>query len=112
MRAGDIITILISENIKGRRVPIPARKKIPRYRMESAVQVWGISGFLGIRQEKPNVDFGIDASAKNKFGGKGATNREDTLTRTISATVTEVVLKWRLGSKGDAKSRSIPNGRS
>jgi flagellar L-ring protein precursor FlgH len=44
--------------------------------------------------------FGIDASAKNKFGGKGATSREDTLTGTISAIVTEVLPNGDLRMEG------------
>ena len=61
-------------------------------------------GYLGISGVRLGGEakrgFGIDASAKNKFGGKGATNREDTLTGTISAIVTEVLPNGDLRVEG------------
>ncbi len=61
-------------------------------------------GYLGIPGLRLGGEarrgFGIDASAKNKFGGKGATNREDTLTGTISAIVTEVLPNGDLRVEG------------
>ena len=43
---------------------------------------------------------GVDASAKSKFGGKGATSRADTLTGTISTIVTEVLPNGDLRIEG------------
>jgi flagellar L-ring protein precursor FlgH len=43
---------------------------------------------------------GIEASAKNKFGGKGATSRADTLTGTLSAMVLEVLPNGDLRIEG------------
>ena len=65
----------------------------------------GYLGLPGIRLGgEAKRGFGIDASAKNKFGRKGATNREDTLTGTISATVTEGAPKRRLADRRATRS--------
>ncbi|KXJ99947.1 MAG: flagellar L-ring protein FlgH [Nitrospira sp. OLB3] len=61
----------------------------------------GYIGLPGIRLGgEARRGLGIDASATNKFGGKGATSREDTLTGTISAIVTEVLPNGDLRIEG------------
>lgn len=92
MRVGDIITVKIMENHKGSK---SADTKAER---ESTVKDGLTGSTIGI----PGLNLGsfmagralpglsVNASAKNKFGGKGATSRADTLTGTLSAMVTEV----------------------
>jgi flagellar L-ring protein precursor FlgH len=92
MRVGDIITDKIVENHKGSK---SADTKAER---ESTIDSGLSTSTIGI----PGLNLGsfmagravpgltVDASAKSKFGGKGATSRADTLTGTLSAMVTEV----------------------
>lgn len=92
MRVGDIITVKIVENHKGSK---SADTKAER---ESTIDNGLSTSTIGI----PGLNLGsfmagrgvpgltVDASAKSKFGGKGATSRADTLTGTLSAMVTEV----------------------
>jgi flagellar L-ring protein precursor FlgH len=61
----------------------------------------GYMGLPGIRfSDETRRGFGIDGSANSKFGGKGATNRADTLTGTISVIVTEVLPNGDLRIEG------------
>ncbi|MBI5410642.1 MAG: flagellar basal body L-ring protein FlgH [Nitrospirae bacterium] len=92
MRVGDIITVKIVEKHKGSK---NADTKAER---ESTVKDSLTGSTIGI----PGLNLGsfmagralpglsVNASAKSKFGGKGATSREDTLTGMLSAIVTEV----------------------
>ncbi|WP_447977053.1 flagellar basal body L-ring protein FlgH [Candidatus Nitrospira bockiana] len=101
MRVGDIITIKISENHKGSK---SADTKAERESTLTNSVDGGAVGTIGI----PGVRLGaeaqrglaIDASSKNKFGGKGSTNRADTLTGTLSAMVTEVLPNGDLRVEG------------
>jgi flagellar L-ring protein precursor FlgH len=91
MRVGDILTIKIVEKHKGSK---SADTKAEREStLENSLSGSGIGyiGLPGLRLgDEARKGLGVDASAKGKFGGKGATSREDTLTGTISAIVTEV----------------------
>lgn len=101
MRVGDILTIKIVEKHKGSK---SADTKAER---ESTIEN-GLSGtgagYLGIPGVRLGAEatrgLGVEASAKNKFGGKGATAREDTLTGTISAIVTDVLPNGDLRIEG------------
>lgn len=101
MRVGDIITIKIAEKHKGSK---SADTSAERDSTISNSLTGGAMGYLGIPGIRLGAEatrgFGIDASAKNKFGGKGATNREDTLTGTISAIVTQVMPNGDLRVEG------------
>ena len=98
MRVGDIITVKIAEKHKGSK---SADTKAER---ESTVKDTFTGKTIGI----PGVALGmaakgglsVNAGAQNKFGGKGATNREDTLTSTLSAMVTEVLANGDLRIEG------------
>ncbi|WP_447972096.1 flagellar basal body L-ring protein FlgH [Nitrospira sp. Kam-Ns4a] len=98
MRVGDIITIKIMEKHKGSKT---ADTKAER---ESTIDnaldglTFGIPG-LSLKKVVAQ-DLAVSANAKNKFGGKGATNREDTLTGTMSAIVTEVMPNGDLRIEG------------
>ena len=101
MRVGDILTVKIVENHKGSKSADTTAER------ESTIDhsMGGTGrGYLGI----PGVSLsaggrqglGIEASAKNKFGGKGATSRADTLTGTLSAMVMEVLPNGDLRIEG------------
>ena len=102
MRVGDIITIKIAEKHKGSKSADTSAERDSTISNSltgsSGVGYVGIPGFrLGAEATR---GLSIDASAKNKFGGKGATNREDTLTGTISAIVTQVMPNGDLRIEG------------
>ncbi|MDR4480362.1 MAG: flagellar basal body L-ring protein FlgH [Nitrospira sp.] len=101
MRIGDIITILIVEKHKGSKSADTSAEKDSTISNAIGGSGMGYLGIPGIRLGgEAKRGFGIDASAKNKFGGKGATSREDTLTGTISAIVTEVLPNGDLRVEG------------
>ncbi len=101
MRVGDILTVKIVEKHSGSK---SADTKAERESTLSNGVDGGAVGTIGI----PGVRLGaevqrglaIDASAKNKFNGKGATSRADTLTGTMSAMVTEVLPNGDLRIEG------------
>jgi flagellar L-ring protein precursor FlgH len=101
MRVGDIITIKIAEKHKGSK---SADTSAERDSTIANSLTGGAVGYLGIPGIRLGAEatrgLGIDASAKNKFQGKGATNREDTLTGTISAIVTQVMPNGDLRIEG------------
>lgn len=102
MRVGDILTIKIVENHKGSK---SADTKAERdSSIENGITAsGGIApvGFPGVKLgSKTARDLGLEAAAKNKFGGKGATSRSDTLTGMISAIVTEVLPNGDLRIEG------------
>ena len=92
MRVGDILTIKIVEKHKGSKSADTSAERdstIQNSLAGSAVGYVGIPGFrLGGEARR---GLGIDASSTNKFEGKGTTNREGTLTGTISSIVTDVL---------------------
>ncbi len=101
MRVGDIITILIAEKHKGSKSADTSAEKDSTITNSLQGSALGYLGIPGVRLgAEATRGLGIDASAKNKFGGKGATNREDTLTGTISAIVTEVLPNGDLRVEG------------
>jgi flagellar L-ring protein precursor FlgH len=101
MRVGDIITVSIVENHKGSK---SADTSAERDSSISNSVNGGATGTIGI----PGIRLGggiqnslaVNASASNKFGGKGSTNRQDTLTGTLSAMVTEVLPNGDLRVEG------------
>ncbi len=101
MRAGDILTIKIAEKHKGSKSADTSAER--ESTIDNSMGGTG-AGFLGIPGVKLSSSLrqslGIDVTAKNKFGGKGATNREDTLTGTLSAVVTEVLPNGDLRIEG------------
>jgi flagellar L-ring protein FlgH len=101
MRVGDIITIRIQEQHKGSKSADTTAQRESTLTNSvdgGAVGTIGIPGFrLGAGLQR---SLGVDASSKNKFTGKGATSRADTLTGTLSAMVTEVLPNGDLRVEG------------
>lgn len=101
MRAGDILTIKIVEKHKGSKSADTSAQR--ESTIDNSMGGTG-SGFIGIPGVKLSSSMrqslGIDVTAKNKFGGKGATSREDTLTGILSAVVTEVLPNGDLRIQG------------
>ena len=101
MRVGDILTIKIVENHKGSKSADTSAERDSTIQNSLAGTAIGYVGIPGIRLGgEARRGLGIDASASNKFGGKGATNREGTLTGTISVVVTEVLPNGDLRVEG------------
>jgi flagellar L-ring protein FlgH len=101
MRVGDILTIKIVENHKGSKSADTSAERDSTIQNSLAGTAIGYVGIPGIRLSgEARRGLGIDASATNKFGGKGATNREGTLTGTISVVVTEVLPNGDLRVEG------------
>ncbi|MDH4153961.1 MAG: flagellar basal body L-ring protein FlgH [Nitrospira sp.] len=91
MRIGDILTVKIAENHKGSKSADTAVQRDSTVKNSMIGSGAGYIGLPGLRfSDETKRGFGINTSANNKFDGKGATNREGTLTGTISAIVTEV----------------------
>ena len=92
MRVGDILTIKIVENHKGSKSADTSAERDSTIKNSLAGTATGYIGIPGIRLGgEARRGLGIDASSSNKFEGKGTTNREGTLTGTISSIVTEVL---------------------
>lgn len=101
MRIGDVLTVKIVEKHKGSKSADTAAQRESTIENGLAGTGIGYLGLPGIRlNDEARRGLGIDASAKNKFSGKGATNREDTLTGTISVIVTEVLPNGDLRIEG------------
>lgn len=101
MRVGDILTVKIVEKHKGSKSADTKAERESTISNSISGSGVGYIGIPGIRLGGETMrGLGIDASAKNKFGGKGATSREDTLTGTISAIVTEVLPNGDLRMEG------------
>lgn len=101
MRVGDIITIKIAEKHKGSKSADTSAERDSSITNSLTGSGVGYLGIPGVRLgAEATRGLGIDASAKNKFNGKGATNREDTLTGTISAIVTQVMPNGDLRIEG------------
>lgn len=101
MRVGDVLTIKIVEKHKGSKSADTAAQRESTVENSLAGTGIGYIGIPGLRLgDEARRGLGIDASAKNKFGGKGATSREGTLTGTISVIVTEVLPNGDLRIEG------------
>lgn len=98
MRVGDLITVKIVEKHKGSKM---ADTKAERdSSMEGGIEGPSI-GLPGLVVKKAlSEGLTVSGSTKSKFDGKGATNREDTLTGTMSAIVTEVLPNGDLRIEG------------
>jgi flagellar L-ring protein precursor FlgH len=92
MRVGDILTIKIVEKHKGSKSADTSAERDSTIQNSLAGSAIGYVGIPGIRLgAEARRGLGIDASSSNKFEGKGTTNREGTLTGTISSIVTDVL---------------------
>jgi flagellar L-ring protein precursor FlgH len=101
MRVGDILTIKIIENHKGSKSADTSAERDSTINNSLTGSAIGYIGIPGIRLGgEARRGLGIDASASNKFEGKGTTNREGTLTGTISSVVTEVLPNGDLRIEG------------
>jgi flagellar L-ring protein FlgH len=101
MRIGDILTVKIVENHKGSKSADTSAERDSTIHNSLAGSAIGYIDIPGIRLGgEARRGLGIDGSASNKFGGKGATNREGTLTGTISSIVTEVLPNGDLRMEG------------
>ncbi len=89
MRVGDLLTILIQENYTGSK---SAQTDAER---QSTLQNSLTGDTVGIPKLRLGAavanGFTVNASAANKFAGKGSTTRSDTLTGTMTVMVTEVM---------------------
>lgn len=92
MRVGDIITVKIVENHKGSKSADTKAERESTLDNSLSTSTIGIPGLnLGSFMAGRAVPgLTVEGSAKNKFGGRGATSRADTLTGILSAIVTEV----------------------
>jgi flagellar L-ring protein precursor FlgH len=101
MRVGDILTVKIVENHKGSKSADTSAERDSTIQNSLAGSAIGYIGIPGIRLGgEARRGLGIDGSSSSKFGGKGATNREGTLTGTISCSVTEVIPNGDLRIEG------------
>lgn len=101
MRVGDVLTVKIVEKHKGSKSADTAAQRESTVQNRLIGSGMGYLGLPGIRvSDETRRGFGIDAEANSKFGGKGATSREGTLTGTISTIVTEVLPNGDLRIEG------------
>jgi flagellar L-ring protein FlgH len=101
MRVGDILTVKIAEKHKGSKSADTAAQRESTIKNSLVGSAMGYIGIPGVRfSDETRRGMGIDASANTKFDGKGATNREGTLTGTISTIVTEVLPNGDLRVEG------------
>lgn len=101
MRVGDILTIKIVEKHAGSKSADTKAERESTLNNSLSGSGIGYIGIPGIRLGGETMrGLGVDASAKSKFGGKGATSRADTLTGTISTIVTEVLPNGDLRIEG------------
>jgi len=101
MRVGDILTIKIVEKHKGSKSADTSAERDSTIQNSLAGTGVGYIGIPGIRLGgEARRGFGIDGSSSSKFEGKGTTNREGTLTGTISSIVTDVLPNGDLRIEG------------
>ena len=101
MRVGDILTVKIVEKHKGSKSADTAAQRESTMANSLAGSGVGYFGVPGFRlSDEARRGLGVDASASNKFTGKGATSREGTLTGTISVIVMEVLPNGDLRVEG------------
>ncbi|MEW6542380.1 MAG: flagellar basal body L-ring protein FlgH [Nitrospirota bacterium] len=101
-RIGDVITIVIEEKHKGSKSADTTAER--ESTLASSLSGSGSVFTAGIPALFLNkslaTSLGVDGSSKGKFGGKGETSREDTLTGTMSAHVIEVLPNGDLRIEG------------
>jgi flagellar L-ring protein precursor FlgH len=101
MRVGDVLTVNIVERHRGSKSADTAAERESTVENSLAGTGMGYIGIPGVRLgDEARRGLGIDASARNKFNGKGATSRAGTLTGTISVIVTEVLPNGDLRIEG------------
>jgi flagellar L-ring protein FlgH len=101
MRVGDILTVKIVEKHKGSKSADTAAQRDSTLSNSLAGSGVGYFGIPGFRiSDEARRGLGVDASASNKFSGKGATSREGTLTGTISVIVMDVLPNGDLRVEG------------
>lgn len=101
MRVGDVLTVKIVEKHKGSKTADTSAQRESTIQNSLVGSGMGYLGLPGLRiSDETRRGFGIDGSASNKFGGKGATSREGTLSGTISVIVTEVLPNGDLRIEG------------
>lgn len=102
MRVGDILTIKIVEKHAGSKSADTKAERESTLNNSLGTNTIGIPGVTlsGFLAGRAVPGLAVEASARNKFGGKGATSRADTLTGTISTIVTEVLPNGDLRIEG------------
>lgn len=101
MRVGDILTIKIVEKHTGSKSADTSAERQSTLNNSLSGSANGYIGIPGVRLGGEAMrGLGVNASFANKFGGKGATSRADTLTGTISTVVTEVLPNGDLRVEG------------
>lgn len=102
MRVGDILTIKIVEKHAGSKSADTKAERESTINDSLGTNTLGIPGLnlKSYMDGRAVPGLAVKASAANKFGGKGATSRADTLTGTISTIVTEVLPNGDLRIEG------------
>ncbi|RMH36163.1 MAG: flagellar basal body L-ring protein FlgH [Nitrospirae bacterium] len=95
-RVGDIVIVRIVEQHKGSKSAQTQADRKSTYQNEVGGTFFGLNNFISAIVDGVKVD----TSAENKFKGEGKTSREDTLTGTIAAQVTEVLPNGDLRIRG------------
>ncbi len=98
MRVGDILTIKIQESHRGSKSADTSAERDSTVENSLTGNTIGLPALV-LNKFQAN-SLGVDASAQNKFSGKGATNRADSLTGTMSAHVTQVMPNGDLRIEG------------
>lgn len=102
-RVGDIITVIFDEQYR-------SKKSAGSKANKSSSQNTKVNGIFGSVPGVAGATFGVDASNKQNFNGKGEANRTNSLSGKISVTVSEILPngvlrirgeKWLTLSEGD-----------
>ncbi len=89
-RVGDIVTISIVENAKGSKSATTQTAKDSSFDFSFKGVLKNLFGMLSSALNLFSPDATFKATASDKYGGSGATTRNDQLTGNITALVTEV----------------------
>lgn len=98
MRVGDILTIKIQESHKGSKSADTSAERDSALKDSLTGNTIGIPSMV-LNKFQAN-SLGVNANSQHKFSGKGATNRADSLTGTMSAHVTQVMPNGDLRIEG------------
>ncbi|MDE3118663.1 MAG: flagellar basal body L-ring protein FlgH [Nitrospirota bacterium] len=98
MRIGDILTIKIQESHQGSKSADTSAERDSSLNDSLTGNTIGLPAMV-LNKFQAN-SLGVNANAQHKFSGKGATNRADTLTGTMSAHVTQVMPNGDLRIEG------------